>query len=58
MSAGNGPGEPLGANPGSSLLLTDRDQLNMLQAYRDAGMTASAVFEFVSAQAAAHPRLS
>ena len=33
-------------DPGSSLLLTDLYQLNMLQAYRDAGMTASAVFEF------------
>jgi nicotinate phosphoribosyltransferase len=38
--------EPLGANIGSSLLLTDRSQLDMLQAYRDAGMTASVVFEF------------
>jgi nicotinate phosphoribosyltransferase len=36
----------LGANLGSSLLLTDLYQLNMLQAYRDAGMTATAVFEF------------
>ena len=36
----------LGADPGSSLLLTDLYQLNMLQAYRDAGMTATAVFEF------------
>jgi nicotinate phosphoribosyltransferase len=33
-------------NPGDSLLLTDLYQLNMLQAYRDAGMTATAVFEF------------
>jgi nicotinate phosphoribosyltransferase len=40
------PAEPLGANPASSLLLTDLYQLNMLQAYRDAGMTATAVFEF------------
>jgi nicotinate phosphoribosyltransferase len=31
---------------GSSLLLTDLYQLNMLQAYRDAGMTAIATFEF------------
>lgn len=31
---------------GSTLLLTDLYQLNMLQAYRDAGMTATAVFEF------------
>ncbi len=31
---------------GSALLLTDLYQLNMLQAYRDAGMTATAVFEF------------
>jgi nicotinate phosphoribosyltransferase len=33
-------------DPGDSLLLTDLYQLNMLQAYRDAGMTAPAVFEF------------
>jgi nicotinate phosphoribosyltransferase len=33
-------------DPGDSLLLTDLYQLNMLQAYRDAGMTAAAVFEF------------
>jgi nicotinate phosphoribosyltransferase len=33
-------------DPGDSLLLTDLYQLNMLQAYRDAGMTATAVFEF------------
>ncbi len=32
--------------PGSSLLLTDLYQLNMLQAYLDAGMTETAVFEF------------
>ncbi len=32
--------------PGSSLLLTDLYQLNMLQAYLDAGMTQTAVFEF------------
>jgi nicotinate phosphoribosyltransferase len=31
---------------GSALLLTDLYQLNMLQAYRDVGMTATAVFEF------------
>jgi nicotinate phosphoribosyltransferase len=31
---------------GSTLLLTDLYQLNMLQAYRDAGMAATAVFEF------------
>ena len=31
---------------GSALLLTDLYQLNMLQAYREAGMTATAVFEF------------
>jgi nicotinate phosphoribosyltransferase len=36
---------PAGA-VGSALLLTDLYQLNMLQAYRDAGMTATAVFEF------------
>jgi nicotinate phosphoribosyltransferase len=35
-----------GRDPGSSLLLTDLYQLNMLQAYQDAGMTATAVFEF------------
>jgi nicotinate phosphoribosyltransferase len=35
-----------GRDPGSSLLLTDLYQLNMLQAYRDAGMAATAVFEF------------
>src|SRR5918995_486536 len=47
-------GEGLGMPPsdrsatdlGSSLLLTDLYQLNMLQAYRDAGMSATAVFEF------------
>jgi nicotinic acid phosphoribosyltransferase len=33
-------------DPGESLLLTDLYQLNMLQAYRDAGMTATALFEF------------
>jgi nicotinate phosphoribosyltransferase len=33
-------------DPGASLLLTDLYQLNMLQAYRDAAMTATAVFEF------------
>jgi hypothetical protein len=33
-------------DPGDSLLLTDLYQLNMLQAYRDAGMSAAAVFEF------------
>jgi nicotinate phosphoribosyltransferase len=38
--------DSLGANLGSSLLLTDLYQLNMLQAYRDAGKTATAVFEF------------
>lgn len=32
--------------PDRSLLLTDLYQLNMLQAYHDAGMTAPAVFEF------------
>jgi nicotinate phosphoribosyltransferase len=36
----------LDGNLGSSLLLTDLYQLNMLQAYRDAGMAAIAVFEF------------
>jgi len=35
-----------GGDVGSALLLTDLYQLNMLQAYRDAGMTATAVFEF------------
>lgn len=34
------------APPGAGLLLTDLYQLNMLQAYHDAGMTAVAVFEF------------
>jgi Nicotinate phosphoribosyltransferase (NAPRTase) N-terminal domain len=33
-------------DPSDSLLLTDLYQLNMLQAYRDPGMTATAVFEF------------
>jgi nicotinate phosphoribosyltransferase len=33
-------------DPGDSLLLTDLYQLNMLQGYRDAGMAATAVFEF------------
>lgn len=36
----------LDTNPGRSLLLTDLYQLNMLQAYRDAGMDRTAVFEF------------
>jgi nicotinate phosphoribosyltransferase len=40
------PPNRIAADPGSSLLLTDLYQLNMLQAYRDAGMTATAVFEF------------
>jgi nicotinate phosphoribosyltransferase len=39
-------GQDVGADPGASLLLTDLYQLNMLQAYRDAGLTATAVFEF------------
>src|SRR5690606_2358995 len=38
--------DPWGANLGRSLLLTDLYQLNMLQAYRDAGMAGIAVFEF------------
>ncbi|MBI4183640.1 MAG: nicotinate phosphoribosyltransferase [Proteobacteria bacterium] len=33
-------------DPGSSLLLTDLYELNMLQAYLEAGMTETAVFEF------------
>ncbi len=33
-------------DPGSSLLLTDLYELNMLQAYLEAGMTEPAVFEF------------
>ncbi|MDJ0948383.1 MAG: nicotinate phosphoribosyltransferase [Alphaproteobacteria bacterium] len=33
-------------DPGSSLLLTDLYQLNMLQAYLDEGLTDTAVFEF------------
>jgi nicotinate phosphoribosyltransferase len=37
---------PVTTELGASLLLTDLYQLNMLQAYRDAGMTATAVFEF------------
>ena len=37
--------DPLSAL-GQSLLLTDLYQLNMLQAYRDAGMDGTAVFEF------------
>ena len=40
------PARDLLADPGASLLLTDLYQLNMLQAYRDAGMSATAVFEF------------
>ena len=40
------PRDRITADIGSSLLLTDLYQLNMLQAYRDAGMTATAVFEF------------
>ena len=40
--------DPPGPQPafGSGLLLTDLYQLNMLQAYLDAGMTETAVFEF------------
>lgn len=37
--------QPLPA-PGASLLLTDLYELNMVQAYLDAGMTETAVFEF------------
>ena len=40
------PSDRIATDIGSSLLLTDLYQLNMLQAYRDAGMTATAVFEF------------
>jgi nicotinate phosphoribosyltransferase len=40
------PDRRLEGDPGASLLLTDLYQLNMLQAYRDAGMAATAVFEF------------
>ncbi|MGI9499591.1 MAG: hypothetical protein ACR2P3_06110 [Geminicoccaceae bacterium] len=32
--------------PGDSLLLTDLYQLNMLQAYRDADIERTAIFEF------------
>ncbi|MGF1611663.1 MAG: nicotinate phosphoribosyltransferase [Kiloniellales bacterium] len=35
-----------GTNPGASLLLTDLYELNMMQAYLEAGMTETAVFEF------------
>ncbi len=40
--------DPAGPQPafGAGLLLTDLYQLNMLQAYLEAGMTATAVFEF------------
>jgi nicotinate phosphoribosyltransferase len=41
-----GPLTRIGTDLGSSLLLTDLYQLNMLQAYRDVGMSATAVFEF------------
>src|SRR5688572_9299892 len=43
---GMAPSDRIAADLGSSLLLTDLYQLNMLQAYRDAGMAATAVFEF------------
>ena len=47
MPASDAPPDPqLEGDPGASLLLTDLYQLNMLQAYRDAGMAATAVFEF------------
>jgi nicotinate phosphoribosyltransferase len=47
MPASDAPSDrQLEGDPGASLLLTDLYQLNMLQAYRDAGMTATAVFEF------------
>jgi nicotinate phosphoribosyltransferase len=36
----------IGTNPGPSLLLTDLYELNMMQAYLEAGMTEPAVFEF------------
>jgi len=39
-------GAPKGVDPGRSALLTDLYQLNMMQAYRDRGMNAAAVFEF------------
>ena len=35
-----------GIDPASSLLLTDLYELNMMQAYLEAGMTEPAVFEF------------
>lgn len=41
----NGDQDPLPA-PGASLLLTDLYELNMIQAYLDASMTETAVFEF------------
>jgi nicotinate phosphoribosyltransferase len=40
------PRDPPVIDPGSSLLLTDLYELNMLQAYLEAGMTEPAVFEF------------
>ncbi len=39
------PPHPLAIDPGSSPLLTDLYQLNMIQAYLDGGMTDTAVFE-------------
>ena len=40
------PHDPPGPQPTAGLLLTDLYQLNMLQAYLEAGMTETAVFEF------------
>jgi nicotinate phosphoribosyltransferase len=45
QEAGRGSAEP-DIDPGSSLLLTDLYELNMMQAYLEAGMTEPAVFEF------------
>ncbi len=41
-----GGGAVRGFDPASSLLLTDLYELNMMQAYLEAGMTEPAVFEF------------
>ncbi len=46
VTATSDPSHAAAPPPGAGLLLTDLYQLNMLQAYHDAGMTAVAVFEF------------
>lgn len=46
VEGGGGAPVPLAVDPAASLLLTDLYELNMYAAYVEAGMTATAVFEF------------